>query len=174
MGHTAPLVPNGTRGFSFGAEEPVGDPRDGTATSFRVSGEPVGCPSDGAAAYRQTSPHLNTPHIQHNAPHLNRARHSPCLPSGRGSQAPGYGMFTSCLQLEITCKNDLVDITQKYYATKVAEKRGNGGRRGEKRRVLRRSGNGGHTELRQLRDHLQRHSGPMFMRAKATFGTSMM
>ena len=53
---------------------------------FSDPGEPVGDPWDGAAASRQTSPHLNTPHIQHNAPHLNGAKHSPCLPSGRGSQ----------------------------------------------------------------------------------------
>lgn len=33
-------------------------------------------------------PHLNKPHIHHKAPHLNRARHSPCLPSGGGVGGP--------------------------------------------------------------------------------------
>ena len=56
-------------------------------------GEPVGGPSDGAAASGRPQPHLNTPHRNHKAPHLNRANHSPCLPSGErspvGRDAPG-------------------------------------------------------------------------------------
>ena len=90
---SAALVPQGTRGLFTGAEEPVGDPRDRIATFFRAQQEPVGGPSDGAAASGRPQPHLNTPHIQHSAPHLNRAHHSPCLPSGErspvGRDAPG-------------------------------------------------------------------------------------
>ena len=92
---SAALVPQGTRGLFTGAEEPVGDPRDRIATFFRAQQEPVGGPSDGAAASGRPQPHLNTPHIQHSAPHLNRAHHSPCLPSGErspvGRDAPGSG-----------------------------------------------------------------------------------
>ena len=60
---------------------------------FSGPGEPVGDPRDGAAASGRPQPHLNTPHHNHKAPHLNRANHSPCLPSGErspvGRDAPG-------------------------------------------------------------------------------------
>lgn len=52
---------------------------------FSGPGEPVGDPRDGAAASGRPQPHLNTPHHNHKAPHLNRANHSPCLPSGERS-----------------------------------------------------------------------------------------
>ena len=56
---------------------------------FSGPGEPVGDPRDGAAASGRPQPHLNTPHHNHKAPHLNRTNHSPCLPSGEGLRAAG-------------------------------------------------------------------------------------
>ena len=52
---------------------------------FSGPGEPVGDPRDAAAASGRPQPHLNTPHHNHKAPHLNRANHSPCLPGGERS-----------------------------------------------------------------------------------------